>query len=454
MKGLRMTRVRRLAVFSVAAALWAGAAWAAHESVLHDFTGSPDGAQPAGALIADAAGNLYGTTFWGGNNNFSCGGQGCGVVFKMSPPAQGQTTWSESVIYAFPGGSGGAFPSGRIVMDAGGNIYGGTDWGGTGTKCGQTGCGLVYELSPPAQGQTNWTETTLYSFKGNPDAWGYAVLAFGRGGELVGTTIDGGKGCGGIGCGTVFRLAPPAHGKTHWTESVLYRFAGHKDGAAPAASVILDKHGNLYGTTTGQSTQGSGGTAFMLSRPAPGQRRWTETVLWRFQVVRKAPGSGPYAPLIADTKGNLYGTTDLGGVGCGGYGCGILFELTPPARGGTSWTETTLYEFRNRGQAGAVFPAGGVIAGKEGKLYTTTLRGGRRNYVCAEFVCGAVVMLSPPSRGQTAWTAKVLHRFDGAPTDGGNPSAGLLSDGHGNLFGTTNPGGGAANVGNVYEVRQ
>jgi uncharacterized repeat protein (TIGR03803 family) len=432
----------------------------ANDTVIYSFTGFPDGGEPYGKLITDAQGNLYGTTFWGGLP-YGCGGEGCGTVFKLVPPGAGHPAWSESVIYAFPGGVGGAFPSGTLAFDDQGHLYGGTAWGGTGAACpggSQNGCGTIFELSPPVQGQTGWTRTTLYSFQGTPDAWGFADVMVGKHGEVFGTTIEGGVGCTTVGCGTVFRLLPPATGKIDWTETVIHRFAGGLDGASPAAAVIMDGRGNLYGTTTGQNTVGhnegalSGGTAFMLSPPTKADDRWTETVLKRFELIPTAPGSGPYAPLVMDGAGNLYGTTDLGGIGCGGYGCGTVFKLSPPAKGETAWRDTTIYQFMNNGQAGAVFPAGGLVGGPGGAFYVTTLRGGVPNFLCDNGYCGAVVKLSPPSKGQTAWTGQTIHQFSGPP-DGGNTQVGLTFDGHGNLFGTVTPGGSAWEWGGVFEIR-
>jgi uncharacterized protein YceK len=427
----------------------------ASETIIHSFTNFPDGAQPNSKLIVDKAGNLFGTAVWGGLP-YGCGGEGCGVVFELMPPSEGRPGWTETVIHQFPGGAGGELPGGALAEDDQGNLYGGTFWGGTGVDCPSgitTGCGTIFKLSPPSPGQSLWTETTLWSLQGGRRGpWGITYLAVGRHGELYGTTSEGGVGCSTVGCGTVIELLPPEHGKTDWREKVLYRFQGHSDGSWPAAAVILDKRGNLYGTTTGTATTGSGGTVFELSPPAAGQENWTETVLKRFRAIPTSPNSGPAAPLIMDKQGNLYGTTVSGGIGCGGGGCGLVFELQPPSKGHPAWRESTIYAFKNHHQRGALFPAGGVISGKNGELYTTTLRGGGVNVLCRDGRCSAIVMLTPPAAGQSVWTQKIIHKF-GGPPDGGTTSVGLTLDEGGRLFGTLVPGGSDWEWGAVFEIK-
>jgi uncharacterized repeat protein (TIGR03803 family) len=208
------------------------------KSILYSFHGGSDGANPEAGLIADDAGNLYGTTIEGGNG-IACGGSlGCGTVFKVTPGG------TETVLYAFQGGSDGAWPHGAIISDAAGNLYGTTTGGGQ-CSLGSTGCGTVFKLSPTG------TETILHAFQGGSDGLTpLAGLAMDKAGNLYGTTPSGGntRCVNHEGCGTVFELM---HGGK---EKVLYAFTqSHGQfphGASPAAGLLIGKHGTLYGTTT------------------------------------------------------------------------------------------------------------------------------------------------------------------------------------------------------------
>jgi uncharacterized repeat protein (TIGR03803 family) len=293
------------------------------ETVLHRFTGS-DGADPVAGLIANNEGAFYSATASGG----TCS---AGTVFELTPPAKGQTVWTETVLYSFAGGSDGATPVAGLIADNSGALYGTTRFGGS------SGNGTVFKLTPPAKGQTVWTETVLYRFAGGNDGrLPYASLIADNSGALYGTTQRGGSGCPqDYGCGTVFMLTPPAKGQTVWTETVLYRFTGGSDGASPLAGLIADKQGALYGTTAvggGQSGCpqsaffGGCGTVFKLTPPAKGQTTWTETVLYSFKAG--TDGAIPYAGLIADKEGTVYSTTGIGGnSGNNGYGFGTVFKL-------------------------------------------------------------------------------------------------------------------------------
>jgi uncharacterized repeat protein (TIGR03803 family) len=191
------------------------------------------------------------------------------------------------------------------------------------------------------------TESVLYKFNGGSDgANPHAGLISDSKGILYGTTWHGGgTGCGGKGCGTVFRLVPPIPPATKWTEQVLYRFQGGSDGAAPFAGLVLDSKGALYGTTLAGGVSFGLGTVFKLTQPAPGHTQWAEQVLYRFTGTG-TDGAGPQAGLVFDSTGALYGTTSGGG---GPANCGTVFKLAPPAPGHTQWTETVLYSFAGRG---------------------------------------------------------------------------------------------------------
>ncbi len=294
-------------------------------------------------------------------------------------------------------------------------------------------------------------ETLLYNFGPPPDGGGpYARLIADQEGALYGTTNGGGS----SGYGTVFKLTPPARGRTGWTETVLYRFcslANCSDGELPTSGLIADKEGALYGTTTGgglNCPQGEGatagcGTVFKLTPPVRGQTVWTETVLYRFcSLPNCSDGEAPSSGLIADRDGALYGTTSNGGKTR--YTGGIVYKLAPPTGSQTVWKETVLYEFCSLANCsdGSV-PYSGVIAGNEGALYGTTFNGGGSGL-------GTVFKLSPPAKGheawtkgQTAWTETVLYSFCTLANcgDGATPISGLIVDKEGALYGTTSQGG-------------
>ncbi|HTV34548.1 MAG TPA: choice-of-anchor tandem repeat GloVer-containing protein, partial [Methylocella sp.] len=247
-------------------------------------------------------------------------GGGYGTVFKLTPPDKGQTAWTETVLYSFKGGSDGINPYAGLIADKDGALYGTTYFGGTG------GYGTVFKLTPPAKGQTAWTPAVLYSFKGSDGAYPYAGLIADKEGALYGTTFQGGAGGCQNGCGTVFKLTPAAKGQTAWTETVLRSFCSQPtcSGAYPYASLIADKESALYGTTYGGAGEGFG-TVFKLTRPAMGQTAWTESALYSFKGG--SDGASPRADLIADKNAVLYSTTIFGGGGSCQYGCGTVFKL-------------------------------------------------------------------------------------------------------------------------------
>jgi uncharacterized repeat protein (TIGR03803 family) len=388
------------------------------EKVLFSFNGT-DGSGPTADLIFDAAGNLYGTA--GG------GEYGAGTVFELTPTAGGG--WTETVLHNFGNGTDGAYPSGGLVFDAAGNLYGTTPDGGTYSCFGGGGCGTVFELTPTAGG--GWAEQVLYSFGSGTDGTApYGALVFDAAGDLYGTTSEGGTySCfGGGGCGTVFELTPAAGGS--WTEQVLHNFNGVTDGYQPVAGLIFDAAGNLYGTTAGG---GPGGTVFELTPTGDGN--WTEEVLHTFGIG--TDGAVPTAALVFDAAGNLYGTTYHGGTNnsCVYTGCGTVFELT--YSGGTWWYQV-LHNFGS-GSDG-YWPQANLIVDAAGNLYSTTFQGGTHGE-------GTVFEVTPGSGGR--WTEQVLHSFNGA--DGYWPWAGLIFDAAGNLYGTTNRGG-AYEAGTIFEL--
>jgi uncharacterized repeat protein (TIGR03803 family) len=385
------TRLRStlLAIFTLT--LFAASAHAATEKVLHSFGNGKDGKTPSSNLILDKAGNLYGTTVYGGSGTCKNGNEaGCGTVFELEPKSGGG--WTYKVLYSFnASGKDGFYPNGSLTIDTAGNLYGAA--GG-----GAYGFGVVFELSPKTGG--GWTEKVLYSFDLGTGAYypvGGLILdkagnlygtaqggTYGASGNLYGTTFMGGA----YGLGTVFKLAPTKGGE--WTESVLHSFDRNgSDGFYPYSSLIFDKAGDLFGTTNegGAGTQGAG-TVFELMHGT-----WKERVLHTF--VENKDGTGPYAGVVLDASGNLYGTTSTGGnSGCyDNSGCGTVFELTP--KSGGSWTEKLVHVFTNNGKDGAD-PYAGVIVGATGDLYGTTVYGGTGACKAPGFTgCGTVFEIIP-----------------------------------------------------------
>ena len=313
------------------------------ERILYEFKGEPggDGATPHASLVFDSAGDLYGTTVNGGFSG-NCNG-GCGVVFKLTPASQG--LWAETVLHRFTGRTDGATPYAGVILDAAGNVYGTTNTGGS------SGSGVVYELT-----SGTWDETVLHSFAGKPDGMNpFAAPTFDAAGNLYGTTYFGGR----HNHGSVYKLARQQDGS--WAETVLHSFEGASDGVNPGAGVVLDREGNLYGTTA-IGGDANCGIAFKLTAGSD----WAESLIHTF-VGLPADGENPNG-LVFSSHGILYGTT----VGGGTFNPGTIFSLTSDQNGG--WTEAVLYSF-TAGNDGA-YPSVGLTFGPEGGLYGTTLWGG------------------------------------------------------------------------------
>ena len=391
---------------------------ASKEKVLHSFAAGQDGYLPYAGVILDAAGNLYGTTIYGGRHHEF------GTAFRLSLGKEGK--WQERILHNFNGIKG-DLPNAGLIFDAAGNLYGTTPLGP-----GYGGC--AFELVSRADG--TWTETVLHSFDKQGDgANPYGSLIFDAAGNLYGTTFSGGLNGNG---GTVFQLSPGKNGQ--WTETVLHSFTDRTDGSGPFANLIFDAVGNLYGTTFSGGLNGNGGTVFQLSPGKNGQ--WTETVLHSFG--KGNDGAGPLAGLIFDAAGNLYSTTEYGGA----HNYGTIFELSPGTNG--TWTETVLYSFNDNGQDG-YYPYAGLIFDAAGNLYGTTVYGGASGTTgCNGRGCGTIFELTPGARGTS--TEKVLYSFCSASgcTDGFFPYGGLIFDTAGNLYGTTYFGG-TDGYGTVFE---
>jgi uncharacterized repeat protein (TIGR03803 family) len=383
-------------------------------TILYSFTNSPDGANPFAGLLMDASGNLYGTTEGGGILPSS---GGCGTVFKLD------SSGHETVLYSFcKAPLDAADPFAGSIMDAAGNLYGTTRDGGL------YGSGAVFKVDPSGN------ETVLHNFAGSDGAGPEGGLIMDTAGNLYGTTPFGGA-SGQAGSGTVFKL------DTSLNLTVLHNFTG-SDGANPQASLVMDKAGNLYGTTGfgGQPGGGGSGTVFKLDTSL------NLTVLHSF--TPGSDGQEPYAGLIMDAAGNLYGTTLAGGSStssnCQGTalgGCGTVFKLD------TSGNETVLYSFKG-GDDGAV-PYAGLVMDALGNLYGTTNQGGSGTCSGANAVpigCGTVFKLDPLGN------ETILHNFTGG-SDGAFPR----NDGHlvyaaGNLYGTASSFLALGGFGTVFKL--
>jgi uncharacterized repeat protein (TIGR03803 family) len=349
------------------------------ETVIYSFSTFPYGANPYAPLVRDAEGNLYGTTNQGGLADV-------GLVFRLSPSGK------ETVLHNFMGGSDGANPYSGVLLTASGNLYGTTYQGGA------SNAGVVYEISPSGK------ETVLYSFTGGADGGNpYAGVIADSAGNLYGTTYNGGA----AGYGTAYKLTPAGQ------ETVLHSFTDGADGGNPYAGVILGSSGDLYGTAVngGAAPYYPAGVVYKLS-PA-GQ----ETVLYSFNADNFGPGQ-PYAGVILDPAGNLYGAAAGGGEHDGG----CVYEIS--AAGAFS----ALYSFYlNRGPA---VPKGGLVRDSSGNLYGTT-----EEYNLTGL--GAVYKL------ETGGQIEALYTFPGSGDDTykGDMNAGVILDSEGNLYGTTPYGG-------------
>jgi uncharacterized repeat protein (TIGR03803 family) len=404
-----------LAILVINVASSAGASGQTNFQVLHRFQNSP-GNQPLAAPMLDGAGNVFVTTQLGGPTSSDCI-IGCGTVYELIPTSG---AWTARLLYAFPGGNDGSLPVGRLVADAGGNLYGATRNGGGSTvrDCQTTyhkGCGTVFELTPTPGG--GYREKVLFAFTHLSTGFlPTGGLTFDGAGNLYGATSTGGSSsCGGsFGCGTVYKLSPNPDGT--WSETVLHVFTGINEGCEPAGELIFDSAGNLYGSAGGCGSS-QNGAIFELSPTSGGA--WTQTILYNFKGG--ADGSNPSAGLTLDAAGNLYGTTSVGGVGEG-----TVFELSPASGGG--WTERVLHSFLGGHRDGAD-PLGAVSLDGAGNIYGTTAQGGPGT--CGTNSCGIVFKLSAGS----AWSETALHLFTGG-YDGGIPEAGVALDSAGNVYGT------------------
>jgi uncharacterized repeat protein (TIGR03803 family) len=424
-------------------------AWAATapvEAVVFSASDGKDGGIYYAGLSDNRHGvlSLYGATDIGGSSG--CDSLGCGTVFLLTPPAGGQTVWVRTVLHTFNGGDG-AYPQSRLMDGNEGALFGTTARGGS------VDGGTIFKLTPPTKAETVWKQSVLHSFSGASDGTYPSGVIADRNGALYGTTEFGGGGACGGGCGTVFKLDPPADGQGVWTETILHRFHGGSDGANPLAELVADADGALYGTTPlgggGDCNGGGCGVVFKLVPPASGHGDWTESILYRFRGG--SDGAAPNAGLIADREGALYGATTAGG--SSPCACGAVFRLAPPADGRADWTETLLYSFRGGSDGG--FPNARLSTDRDGAIYGSTNEGGDLGCLGGIGGCGTAFKLTP-TRDHALWTETVLHRFTGG-SDGAFPGELLVADRQHALYGTAAKGGGGNGCGGfgcgvVFEI--
>jgi len=385
-------------------------------TVLHTFTGGAGGLYPTvGPLARDSSGNLYGATIYGGQYTpicqYSGNGTGCGLVYKLTHHG---SAWLFNVLYAF-NGMDGYQPSEGVTLASDGTICGATFLGGPydGNGCRASGCGTVFRLRPPATFCPSvlcpWSLTELHEFQGEFDG---AEPNFGS------LTFDGAGNLygttelGGFNLdGSVYELSRNGSG---WTKTILYSLHGGADGQYPFGGVVFDSAGNLYGTTTNGGTSNTG-TVYKLTHSQGG---WSENVLHSFNS--ETDGESPSGNLVIDALGNLYG----GASSYGPNGGGTVWQLRPNNGG---WTFTVLYAFAGEGAEG---PSGGLAMDAAGNLYGAALVAGAHN-------AGSIFKLTPNNGG---WIYSSLYDFTGG-ADGEMPLSALIMDSAGNLFGTTELGG-------------
>lgn len=378
----------------------------ATERVLYNFPGGYEGDDPQGGVVFDSSGNLYGTTYYGGT-------YGWGTVYEFEHLKYG---WAEKVLYSFSGPNDGADPSGNLLIDGSGNLYGTTSAGGN------QGEGTVFELR---WSNGSWKHIVLYNFcerTGCLDGARPSGLAIDKAGDLYGTAGGGNTECD-QGCGVVYELTRT---NGSWKETVLHHFNNRGDGYYPAPGVTISESG-IYGATSSGGGYGQG-IIFELRASKHG---WHEVPLFAFDGYSGNGNPGGY--LIVNSAGDIFGTTPNAG-GCTTQ-CGSVFKLS---RFHGQWVEENVYAFE--GTNGKV-PNPGLILGSDGSFYGSTASGGMYGY-------GIVFKLTPGK----VWTSKILYQFTGEGADQ-KPNPGLSFGPSGHLFGTTpTPGYESQYDGELFEV--
>lgn len=381
----------------------------------YGFQGSPgDGAGPNAAVVHASDGNFYVTTDGGGDNqntSFCINTEGCGAIVKITPGG------THTLLYSFcsqPNCSDGANPQSGLVQGSDGNLYGTTQVGGTGTGCIYGTCGVVFKIT--LQGMM----TTLYSFCSQSNCSDGAnpvdTLVQGSDGNFYGTTFNGGSGCEGGGCGTVFKITPSG------TLTTIHRFNSY-DGFWPFAGLVQGSDGNFYGTTLLGGVDGLNGQGTVFKITSAG----TVTLLYSFcSQPNCTDGETPYAALVQARDGNFYGAT----YGGGANGDGTIFTIS------STGTFATLHSFA--GASDGFYPDAALVQATDSNLYGTTFEGGAHGL-------GTVFKIT------LAGALTTLHNFSGYPVEGELPTASLVQVGE-SLYGTTESGGTNITYGTVFRL--
>ena len=375
------------------------------DTVLYSFQGVPDGQVPSAGLVSDSAGNLYGTTMYGGSGPCTfVDGDGCGAIFKVSPSANG---WTETVLYSFQGKNDGRYPIAGLSIDTAGNLYGTTP-GRVGVGSCPPACGNVFKLS------STGVFTVLHKFTGGIDGTLPTTgLAIDSSGRLYGTTD-------GTGHGTVFQLV---NSSGNWKLTTLYAFSGGKDGSGPSGDPLVAPDGSVYGA----AIQGGAGTGVIYR--VYKTKAWHEKAIYLF-----GEHGGPRDNLAFDSKGNIDGVTEDD----------IVYQLTPGKNG--KWTEKVLHHMNDTRRHNDGFGVrGGVAIDATGNVYGVTVSGGTVEL-------GTVYTISFDG---TKWNESILYNFQGGE-DGGSPTGQIIFGKDGNLYGVTQGGGGSGcgdgGCGTVFEI--
>jgi uncharacterized repeat protein (TIGR03803 family) len=417
----------------------AGAAGAQTEQVTFNFNDKKTGDNPTdnGYALVLANGHVVGTAQNGGNG--VDGGAG-GVVFEATPPTATKSTWAYKVIYRFMGGpADGYSPFNGLVEGKKGILYGMTAWGGFGSTGDNGGCGVVYQLTPPAlTGTGAWAESVLYAFGVNGAGDGCkpynTQLIFDKkSGSLYGTTELGG---GTAGDGTLFRLDPPAEAGGSWTETVLYRFSGGLYGSHPSGAITGSPDGGaLYGTT-----QNGGDGYGMVWEYFTSNGEMATVYDFQGGSDGATPQGGVIGPFPYNPMGSAYyllGTTSAGGgsANCSG-GCGTVYAINLQIVSGPPVTDTILHAFQ--GPDGDEPMTGLAMIG--GAAWGTTESGGG-SANCGGFGCGTLFKIDVSGFTHFTLSYVPVYDFQGGAADGAFPSTGLAGDTAGNVFGMTGIGG-------------
>lgn len=425
-------------------------AHAASLTTLYHFHGGARGGAPTGNLVRGPDGALYGVTETGGANGF-------GTVFRLDPPRQGATAWTVTTLYSFAGGADAATPN-NLTVDAFGNLFGTSSAGGGSAACPGTipGCGTVFEVSPAGG---HWNEQVLHAFQGT-DGQAPEGVSFDRFGRLFGFGFIGGPGICHFqtitfGCGTAFELTPVEGAP--WQFNVIYNFKNDTDGDAAFGPPLIDAQGRLYGETEGggpgapdicQPATGCG-EVFRLTQGRDGT--WRKETIWAFKGLDGTTGANA---LTADWAGNIYGMTNEGGppnplcphdlaAGLAG-GCGVAFELSPPAHGTDTWTYTTIWDFTLGPDSGYPFNASITLA--NGRAFATS----SGPYPLANSY-GAIVEFVPPN-STGPWKEKTLFTFKNNPATEAQPESSLFLM-QGQLYGVATGYSTQGSFGTVFRVK-